>query len=81
MELQLVENIEQCVKDLHNIFKLADKKPVELERIITFGLHILNDAIGIRPNYPVGDDNQPTFTAPANKPDIECFYQSFKEAA
>jgi hypothetical protein len=76
-ELQLVENIEQCIKDLQNIFKLADKKPVELERIVTFGLHILNDAIGIRPNYPVGDDNQPTFTAPANKPDIECFYQSF----
>jgi hypothetical protein len=75
--LQLLENIEQCIKDLQNIFKLTDKKPVELERIITFGLHILNDAIGIRPNYPVGDDNQPTFTAPANKPDIECFYQSF----
>jgi hypothetical protein len=76
-ELQLLENIERCIKDLQNIFKLADKKPVELERIVTFGLHILNDAIGIRPNYPVGDDNQPTFTAPANKPDIECFYQSF----
>jgi hypothetical protein len=76
-ELQLVENIEHCIENLQNIFKLADKKPVELEKIITFGLHILNDAIGIRPNYPVGDDNQPTFTAPANKPDIECFYQSF----
>jgi hypothetical protein len=76
-ELQLLENIENCIAQLKSIFKLADKKPVELERIITFGLHILNDAIGIRPNYPVGDDNQPTFTAPANKPDIECFYQSF----
>jgi hypothetical protein len=76
-ELQLLENIENCIAQLKNIFKLTDKKPVELERIITFGLHILNDAIGIQPNYPVGDDNQPTFTAPANKPDIECFYQSF----
>jgi hypothetical protein len=76
-ELQLLENIENCIAQLKNIFKLADKKPVELERIITFGLHILNDTVGIRPNYPVGDDNQPTFTAPANKPDIECFYQSF----
>jgi hypothetical protein len=76
-ELLLRENIENCIVQLKNIFKLADKKPVELERIITFGLHILNDTIGIRPNYPVGDDNQPTFTAPANKPDIECFYQSF----
>jgi hypothetical protein len=76
-ELQLLGNIERCIKDLQNIFKLADKKPVELEKIVTFGLHIFNDAIRIRPNYPVGDDNQPTFTAPANKPDIECFYQSF----
>jgi hypothetical protein len=48
-----------------------------LERIITSGLHALNDALEIRPNYPVGDDNIPTFTAPANKPDIECFYQAF----
>jgi hypothetical protein len=76
-EIQLLENIENCITSLKNIFKLTDKKPVELERIITYGLYILNDAIGIRPNYPVGDDNQPTFTAPANKPDIECFYQSF----
>jgi hypothetical protein len=76
-ELQLLGNIENCIVSLKNIHKLVDKKPVELERIITFGLHILNDAIGICPNYPVGDDNQPTFTAPANKPDIECFYQSF----
>jgi hypothetical protein len=76
-QLQRLENIEDCIASLKNIFKLADKKPVELERIITFGLHILNDAIGIRPNYSVGDYNQPTFTAPANKPDIECFYKSF----
>ncbi|MDR2602656.1 MAG: AlwI family type II restriction endonuclease [Spirochaetaceae bacterium] len=76
-ELQLLENIERCINDLKNIFKLADKKPVELERLVAFGLRILNDAIEIHPNYPVGDDNQPTFTAPANKPDIECFYQSF----
>jgi hypothetical protein len=76
-ELRLLGNIEDCIAALKNIHKLADKKPVELEKIITFGLHILNDAIGISPNYPVGDDNQPTFTAPANKPDIECFYQSF----
>jgi len=76
-EMQLLENIEHCIEDLQNVFKLTKKRSVELERIITLGLHILNDAIGIRPNYPVGDDNQPTFTAPANKPDIECFYQSF----
>jgi len=76
-ELQLIDNIENCIKELQNIHKLADKKPVELERIITSGLHALNDALEIRPNFPVGDDNLPTFTAPANKPDIECFYKTF----
>ena len=25
----------------------------------------------------MGDDNEPTFTAPPNKPDIECFYKGF----
>jgi hypothetical protein len=77
VELQLPGNIKDCIASLKNIHKYTDKKSIELERIITFGLHILNDAISIHPNYPVGDDNQPTFTAPANKPDIECFYQSF----
>ncbi|MDR3272010.1 MAG: AlwI family type II restriction endonuclease [Flavobacteriaceae bacterium] len=72
-----LEIIDYCINSLQNIFKLTGKKPVELERIVTLGLHILNDAIGIRPNYPVGDDNEPTFTAPANKPDIECFYKAF----
>jgi len=77
VELQLQENIENCINNLQNIHKLADKKPVELERIITNGLYALNDALEIHPNYPVGDDNIPTFTAPANKPDIECFYRTF----
>ena len=40
-------------------------------------LNALNDALEITPNYPVGDDNEPTLTAPANKPDIECFYEQF----
>jgi hypothetical protein len=77
VELQMLENLERCINDLQNIHKLADKKPVELERIIASGLHALNDALDIHPNYPVGDDNLPTFTAPANKPDIECFYKTF----
>jgi hypothetical protein len=75
--LQLYENIEKCINELKNIHSLADKKPVELERIITSGLHALNDALEIHPNYPVGDDNEPVFTAPANKPDIECYYKTF----
>ena len=72
-----LQTIENCINSLQNIFELKDKKPVELERLVTLGLNILNDAIDISPNYPVGDDNEPTFTAPANKPGIECFYKSF----
>jgi len=76
-DLQLYENIENCINELKNIHSLVDNKPVELERRITKGLHALNDALEITPNYPVGDDNEPIFTAPANKPDIECYYKTF----
>jgi len=74
---QQIEEIEKYIFDLKNIFKTKGKKPVELERLCTLALNALNDAISINPNYPVGDDNEPTFTAPANKPDIECFYKTF----
>ena len=40
-------------------------------------LHALNDALMINPNYPVGDDNEPLFTAPAGKADIECYYDEY----
>ena len=48
-----------------------------LEYLSTMGLHALNDAREIRPNYPVGDDNEPTSTAPGGMADIECFYDDF----
>ena len=41
------------------------------------GLHALNDAKEIKPNYPVGDDNEPTSTAPGGMADIECYYDNF----
>lgn len=56
---------------------LVNKLPVELEKWTNVALNIINDAINIKPNAPVGDDNEPTFTAPANVPDIECYYGSF----
>jgi len=40
-------------------------------------LNIINDAKEIRANSLVGDDGEFIFTAPANKPDIECYYESF----
>ncbi len=56
---------------------LINKPSVELERLSTLALNIMDDAIRIKPNYPVGDDNEPTFTAPADVPDIECYYDNF----
>lgn len=73
---QNIERIEKYVDSLQNIY-LQEDKPVALEKYVSLGLHALNDALKIQPNYPVGDDNEPTFTAPAGKPDIECFYDSY----
>ncbi|MDR2598985.1 MAG: AlwI family type II restriction endonuclease [Oscillospiraceae bacterium] len=75
-ESQSIDNIKVYIDILDNIFTYEDR-PILLEKYVTLGLFALNDAISIRPNYPVGDDNEPTFTAPAGVPDIECFYDSF----
>lgn len=75
-ESQNTEQVKSYIKTLENIFDFDDR-PVLLEKLSALGLHALNDALKIQPNYPVGDDNEPTFTAPANTPDIECFYDSF----
>lgn len=76
-ESQDTNRIGEYVKALQNIHHSPNKKSVELEKLATLAINALNDAIEIKPNYPVGDDNEPTFTAPAGKPDIECFYQNF----
>jgi len=76
-ESQDIAEIEKYILDLKNIFHSKERRSVELERLTTLALNALNDALQIKPNYPVGDDNNPTFTAPGNKPDIECFYQRF----
>ena len=73
---QTSPKIESCISIFRNIFDYDDRA-VLLEKISALGLHALNDALKVKPNYPVGDDNNPTFTAPANTPDIECFYESF----
>lgn len=72
---QNVEKIKEYITALENIFDAVDK-PIALEKYVSLGLNALNDALQIKPNYPVGDDNEPTFTAPANTPDIECFYET-----
>jgi hypothetical protein len=76
LELVSPDKLKEIITNLKNIYNYDDR-PVKLEYLITLCLHGINDALKIQPNYPVGDDNKPTFTAPANVPDIECFYKSF----
>ena len=73
---QKIEQIKKYIEELENIYNF-DNKPILLEKLLSLGLNALDDALKIKPNYPVGDDNEPTFTAPANTPDIECFYENY----
>lgn len=69
-----IENIINNLKDIKTIKKFS---PEQFEKIITEALIILNDEIKIKPNYPIDDNGQPISHAPGNKPDIECFYESY----
>ena len=73
---QSEEAIQETIEILNNI-RRYEQKAILLEKTAALCLCALNDSLGIYPQYPVGDDNEPTFTAPANTPDIECFYVSF----
>lgn len=77
LESQDASKIQEYIEALKNIHQSDNKKSIELEKLSALALNALNDALEIQPNYPVGDDNEPTFTAPANKSDIECFYEKF----
>jgi len=73
---QPVDSITEYINQLENIYSL-ENRALLLEYLSTMGLHALNDAKEIKPNYPVGDDNEPTSTAPGGMADIECFYSDF----
>jgi hypothetical protein len=73
---QPVSSITQYIEQLEKIFDF-ENRALMLEYLSTMGLHALNDAKEIKPNYPVGDDNEPTSTAPGGMADIECFYADF----
>lgn len=73
---QPIESITEYIDQLENIFS-SDNRALMLEYLSTMGLHALNDAKEIKPNYPVGDDNEPTSTAPGGMADIECYYNDF----
>lgn len=74
--LQNPLEFKKAIDDLENIYT-AEFRAINLEYLVTLCLNGINDAEKIKPNYPVGDDNRPTFTAPANMTDIECLYVSF----
>jgi len=77
IKLADADNFKEVIKNLESIHGSDKSKSIELEHLLTLCLHAINDALKIQPNYPVGDNNVPTFTAPANVPDIECIYESF----
>ena len=72
-----IENIDRVIEALKNINSLDMKPSIALEKYITLALTIINDAKAIKPNSLRGDDGEFIFTAAANKPDIECYYESF----
>ena len=69
---------EKYIKELHDLKNRRGKGrlSIELERLVSKGLIILNDAKEIKPNYPLGDDGMPSPRS-SGKGDIECFYKNF----
>lgn len=76
-DYQQIDRIDAAISALKNIRALGMKPSVALEKWANIALNIINDALVIKPNSPLGDDNEPIFTAPAGVPDIECLYDGF----
>lgn len=80
-EYQDAQRIDEAITALSNTLSRttrgANRPSIELEKWANVALNILNDATLIKPNAPLGDDNEPTFTASAGVPDIECYYDGF----
>lgn len=79
---QHIDKIDEAITALndivtHNKAALTKKYSIELEKWANVALNILDDAVTIHPNAPVGDDNEPIYTAPSGVADIECIYDSF----
>lgn len=74
-----IEEAIQALIDIRdrNRTNLAKKYSIELEKWSNVALNIINDSLLIKPNAPVGDDNEPTYTAPSGVADIECYYKDF----
>lgn len=77
-----ISKIDEAIEALEDIRKrnrasLTKKFSIELEKWANVALNIINDSVFIKPNSPVGDDNEPIYTAPNGVPDIECYYENF----
>ena len=71
------EAIDMLKRILRRDRTMTNRPSLELEKWANVALNIFNDALLIKPNTSVGDDNEPINTAPAGVPDIECRYSSF----
>jgi len=74
--LELIARIIGDLKDTKRLKKTYN--PEQFEKLVAESLKIINDEIQIKPNYPVDDNGEPISHSPGNKPDIECYYKSFK---
>ncbi len=73
-----IERINELIKILCDQKLIKKINPETFEKILTEALKIINDELSIKPNYPMDDEGEPITHAPGNKPDIECYYKSFK---
>lgn len=70
----LIDDFEQLKKKNYPGYLEA---PVALEFAAFRSFLALNDAIAVKPNYPLGDDGEPTSTAPGGGTDLYCDYETF----
>ena len=80
------EYLFTCIEDYLKLARKQDIPEAEITRIkaptqleyVTFKTFLsINDLVQIKPNYPVDDEGNPTFTAGGNLPDLEIFYKDF----
>lgn len=78
-----VDKIDETI-DALNLISSGDRKNIlpnrpslEFEKWMNIALNIFNDALLIKPNTIVGDDNEPIHTAPGGLADIECYYENY----
>jgi hypothetical protein len=73
-----INKVKEVISILENPKILRELEPEQFEKLLTEALKILNDELLIKPNYPMDDEGEPVSHSPSNKPDIECYYETFK---